>query len=111
MPDSLERLHSLSGNLRVWLGLTEAFARRVERHRPCISKRFEIGQPSLGAGYAFGDYNEKSALTGVRHGGDNDCVAGTGETGCVYPVMYRRKCRDEPPEFGDSLDRLEKRWQ
>ncbi|MGH9418556.1 MAG: hypothetical protein ACRD3J_01170, partial [Thermoanaerobaculia bacterium] len=71
----------------------------------------KIGQPSLGAGYAFGDYDKKSALTGVRQGGDNDSVAGTWQTGCVYPAIYRRKCRDEPPEFGYSLDRLEKYWQ
>ena len=82
-PDSLQRLDPIAGYFGVRLSFAEALTGRVERDESCISKRFEIGQPALGSGHAFGDNYEKSALGGARKGGYGDRVAGTCETGCV----------------------------
>jgi hypothetical protein len=75
--DPLERFHALAGDLGVRLGFAKTFTGRVKRDESCISQRFEIGEPSLRSGDTFGDNDEKSALTGVRHGCDRNGVAGT----------------------------------
>jgi hypothetical protein len=75
--DSLERLDSLARDLGVRLDFAEAFPRRIKRNGTGLDQRFEISEPSLGARDAFRDYDEKPSLTGVRHGSDGECVAGT----------------------------------
>jgi hypothetical protein len=75
--NSLEGLYSFACNLGVGLDLPEAFARRIKSDRTGLDQRLEISEPSFGNRYTFRDYDEKSALTGVRHGSDRECVAGT----------------------------------
>ena len=81
--DSLEGLDTLARDFGVRLYLAEALARGIESNEAGIPKGLEISEPSLGAGDAFGNNDEKPSLTGVRQRGYGDCVAGTGETGSV----------------------------
>jgi hypothetical protein len=86
-PNALERLDALTRHFRVRLYFAEPFARRIERNEARVTERLEVSQPSLRTRYAFGDNHEKAAVTGMRERGYNERVAGTWQTGSVYPAI------------------------
>jgi hypothetical protein len=45
--DSLECLYTLTCDFRVWLDLSEAFARRIESHEAGVAERLQISEPAL----------------------------------------------------------------
>ena len=99
----LERFNTLAGDLSVRLDLSKTFSRRIQRDRQCVVNRFEIGEPSLRCGNAFGYDNKKATRVSPAETGDYHTVAGTWETREVYTRGQGRKNRSRARELVECL--------
>jgi hypothetical protein len=108
---AFERLDALAGDLHVGLGLTEPFARRIERERRVLEESAEVGEPAFGLGDGLGGDDEEPVLEPAGERREHGRIGRAGEAADRASLARRGEGVVEPDEGGKELDRVEQRKQ